>query len=120
MKRFGVSLPTELAEAVDKLSQELGVTRSDVVANAVQEYLEARKSHADHECIGVVLALADDMSDLGDVIEGNRDYLLAYTHMHVEGKCLAIAVVKGNGGQLQRIAMELSKKAQVVRYTPLL
>jgi transcriptional regulator, CopG family len=32
MKRFGVSLPDELAQEVDKISQELGVTRSAVIA----------------------------------------------------------------------------------------
>jgi CopG family nickel-responsive transcriptional regulator len=39
VKRFGVSLPQELAEAIDKISQETGATRSEVVAAALQEYL---------------------------------------------------------------------------------
>lgn len=122
MRRFGVSLPKEVAEEVEKLSSELGVTRSEVVASAVQEYLEARRSHreAGHQCLGVLLAVSEGFIDLGEVAEEHREAVVAYTHVHVEGRCLTVAVVKGDGAQIERLSISLSRKASVVRYVPLL
>lgn len=122
MRRFGVSLPKEVAEALEKLSKELGVTRSEVVASALVEYLEARRSHSEagHQCLGVLLALSDGFIDLGDITEENRDAIVAYTHLHIEGKCLTVAVVKGDGVKIEKLTISLSKNASVVRYVPLL
>lgn len=121
MKRFGVSLPKEVAKEVDKMSQDMGVTRSEIVAAALQEYLEARKDHSDtaHQCLGVVLAISDSFSDIGEIIEDNRGSIVAYTHLHVDGKCLTIAVVRGSGTEVERLNLAMSKKAQLTRYVPL-
>ncbi|MEM1572680.1 CopG family ribbon-helix-helix protein [Pyrobaculum sp.] len=122
MKRFGIAIPKEVASEVEKLSQELGVTRSDLIAVAVQEYLESRKNHADpgHQCVGAVLALSDSFSDVGEIIEEHKTSVLAYTHLHVEGKCLTILVVKGSVDAVERLTLELSKKVHVARYVPLM
>jgi len=121
VKRFGVSLPKEVAEEVEKMSQDMGVTRSEIVAVALQEYLEARRGHADaaHECLGVVLAVSDSFSDIGEIIEDNKGHIVAYTHLHVDGKCLTIAVVRGSGSEIERLSLAMSRKAQLTRYVPL-
>ncbi|MFN3805189.1 MAG: CopG family ribbon-helix-helix protein [Pyrobaculum sp.] len=120
MKRFGVSLPREVAEAIDKISQELGVTRSEVVAEAIQEYLQARTDHSGstHQCMGVVLALTNSSVDLGDVLH-DREVVLTYTHIHVTYQCLTVAVVQGTGDKIAKFMLEISRKAQVARYVPL-
>jgi CopG family nickel-responsive transcriptional regulator len=122
MRRFGVSLPPEIADAVEKIAQEAGVTRSEVVATALQEYLESRRNHKEpgHQCLGVVMAVTDAFSDIGDAIEQNKAYILAYTHLHVEGMCLTIAVVKGGGEEIEKLTLEMSRKARLTRYVPLL
>ncbi|ACB40211.1 CopG family ribbon-helix-helix protein [Pyrobaculum neutrophilum] len=122
MKRFGVSLPRDVADKVDRISQEMGVTRSEVVATALQEYLEARRSHAEpgHQCLGVVMALTDAFSEIGDVIEENKAHIVAYTHLHVEGRCLTIAVVKGAADQIEKLTLEVAKRSKISRYVPLL
>ena len=121
VKRFGVSLPKEVAEAVESIAAELGVTRSEVVANAVQAYLESRRGHAEpsHQCLGVLMALSNSFSDLSDVVERHKEAILAYTHLHVEGKCLTIFVVRGDGPQVERLSMEVSKRSHTARYVPL-
>jgi transcriptional regulator, CopG family len=121
VKRFGVSLPKEVAEAVEKLSQEAGVTKSEVVAAALQEYIEARKDHREpgHQCLGVVMAVTDTFSDVGDAIEENKPHIVAYTHLHVEGRCLTIVVVRGEGSQIEKFTLQVAKKAKLMRYVPL-
>jgi CopG family nickel-responsive transcriptional regulator len=122
MRRFGISLPRELAEAVDRISQETGATRSEVIAAALWEYLETRKDHKKpgHQCIGVVAAVTDTFSDVGDAIEVNKTHIVAYTHVHIEGRCLTIVVVRGDGSQIERLALEVAKRARLARYVPLL
>jgi CopG family nickel-responsive transcriptional regulator len=121
MRRFGVSLPPDIADAVEKIAQEAGVTRSEVVATALQEYLERRRNHREpgHRCLGVVMAVTDAFSDIGDAIEQNKAHILAYTHLHVEGMCLTIAVVKGDGEEIEKLALEMSRRAKLMRYVPL-
>ncbi|MFN7105050.1 MAG: CopG family ribbon-helix-helix protein [Pyrobaculum sp.] len=120
MKRFGVSLPKDVAEAIDKISQELGVTRSEVVAEALQEYLQARTSHSGstHQCMGVVLALSNNSVDLSDVLH-DREIVLTYTHIHVTYQCLTVAVVQGTGDKIAKFMLEISKRVQAARYVPL-
>jgi len=122
VKRFGVSLPQELAEAIDKISQETGATRSEVVAAALQVYLEMQKDHKKpgHQCLGVVMAITDAFSDVGDAIEENKAHIVAYTHLHVEGRCLTFAVVKGDGDQIEKLTLEVARRAKLTRYVPLL
>ena len=122
MKRFGVSLPREVADEVDKVSEELGVTRSELVANALQQYLESRRNHSEpfHQCLGVLLALSDATLEVGDMVEENKSSILAYTHMHVNGKCLTILVVKGSGAEVEKLTLKLSQKAHMAKHVPLL
>ncbi|MEZ0319967.1 MAG: CopG family ribbon-helix-helix protein [Pyrobaculum sp.] len=122
MKRFGVSLPKEVAYEVDKVSEELGVTRSELVANALQQYLESRRNHSDpsHQCLGVLLALSDADLEIGDMVEESKSLIVAYTHMHVDGKCLTILVLKGGIAEIERLTLEVSKRAHMARYIPLL
>jgi CopG family nickel-responsive transcriptional regulator len=119
VKRFGVSLPQELAEAIDKISQETGATRSEVVAAALQEYLEMQKDHKKpgHQCLGVVMAVTDAFSDVGDAIEENRAHIVAYTHLHVEGMCLTIVVVKGGGEEIEKLTLGDVQKGRSSRVT---
>ncbi|AAL63889.1 CopG family ribbon-helix-helix protein [Pyrobaculum aerophilum] len=121
MKRFGVSLPKQVAEEVERLSQEIGVTRSEIVAAALQEYLESRRDHVkpEHNCMGIVLALSSSFSDIGEIIESYKPFIVAYTHLHVEGKCLTITVVRGDGGEVEKMVLEMGRRAQVIRYVPL-
>lgn len=121
MRRFGVSLPKEVADVLDRLSRELGVTRSQVVLEALQNYIAHAKAHgADgHTCFGVALALAQDLGSVEDLLEQFRKIIVNYSHIHMDDRCLLILVLKGSGEEVARLSAQMAHRAETYRYIPL-
>ncbi|MGC8582784.1 MAG: CopG family ribbon-helix-helix protein [Thermoproteus sp.] len=121
MKRFGVSLPDDLAQEVDRISQELGVTRSAVVAQAVSNFVQTYSQHLrdGHRCLGAILSLAEGMEIVSEIMEEYKDLIANYSHMHIGDKCLSVFVVYGDGKRVGEFLMGLSEKAVKTLFTPL-
>jgi CopG family nickel-responsive transcriptional regulator len=121
VKRFGVSLPEDLAKAVEKLSEELGTTRSAVVAQAVSNFLSAYSQHLKdgHRCMGAVLAITKGVEDVNEALERYRELIVNFSHMHVEGKCVSVFVVYGDGKKIGEFLMAISERADKAYFTPL-
>ena len=121
MKRFGVSLPEELALEVDRISRELGVTRSAVVAQAVSTYVQLYSQHLKegHVCLGAVLSLAEGVEVVGQIMEQYKDLIANYSHIHIGDRCLSVFVVHGDGRRIGEFLVGLSEKAVKTLFTPL-
>lgn len=121
MRRFGVSLPREVAEFLDRLSQELGVTRSQVISEALQNYMAYAKTHESdgHTCFGVTLALARDTGAIEDILEQSKKIIINYNHIHMDNKCLLILVLRGDGEEVARLNAQIAQRAETYRYIPL-
>ncbi len=96
-RRFGISLPEELADAVDRLAKALSTTRSAVVTDALRTYVEMRRHLIEpHECTGVMVLVDDEESPMPiRVVHEFGDVIRSHLHVHVEGRCINILVVKG-------------------------
>lgn len=121
MRRFGVSLPDDLARAVDSIAEELGVTRSAVVAQAVASFVQEYKGHlkSGHICLGAVLSLTEGMEAVGEIMEKYRDLIANYSHIHLGEKCISVFVVQGDGQRIGEFLMGLSEKAAKTFFTPI-
>ncbi len=121
MKRFGVSLPEELVLEVDRISKELGVTRSAVVAQAVSAFVQMYSQHLreGHTCLGAVLSLVEGVEAIGQIMEQYKDLIANYSHMHIGDRCLSVFVVYGDGKRVGEFLMGLSEKAVRTLFTPL-
>lgn len=121
MRRFGVSLPDELAQEVDKISQELGVTRSAVVAQAVSSFVHTYSQHLrdGHRCLGAVISLTEGVEEASRMMEEYRDLIANYSHMHIGDRCLSVFVVHGDGRRIGEFLMGLSERAARTLFTPL-
>lgn len=121
MKRFGISLPEELAVEVDKISRELGVTRSAVVAQAVSAFVQLYSKHLKegHLCLGAILSLAESTEAVGHIMEQYKDLIASYSHIHIGDRCLSVFVVHGDGRRVGEFLMGLSERAVKTLFTPL-
>ena len=64
--KTAVSLPNPLFEAADQLAKRLGVTRSELYARAIAEYLKSRRSEDITEALNRVYR--EEPSNLDPVI----------------------------------------------------
>ncbi|MEL9991627.1 MAG: CopG family ribbon-helix-helix protein [Thermoproteus sp.] len=121
MKRFGVSLPNELAQEVDKLSRELGVTRSAIVAQAVSAFVQSYSQHLKdgHVCLGAVLSLTEGVELLSELIEQYKELIANYSHIHIGDKCVSVFVVHGDGRKIGEFLVGLSERAVKTYFTPI-
>ncbi len=119
-KRFGVSLPAELADAVDRIAGSMAITRSELVERAVKLYVKSYRHYSEpHRCGGVLLVSGRGRSIEG-IIEEYRDIVVQYTHIHVRGKCLKVIVVEGPSTRIASLHSRLESLGCTARYIPLL
>jgi len=122
-KRFGISLPSEVAESLDLIAGLTGTDRSSIVAEAVNEYLHDHSHYvADHECAGLLVAVSTTtghgrggavaVSEFSDIVKH-------YAHYHVEGVCVEVIVVVGSSGRILELHNKLKASAEAVRFIPL-
>lgn len=117
MKRFGVSIPESLAEDLDRLSKILGVSRSEVVREALKIYLREYSHYMKrHECCGIIVTVS---SGVLSVVEDYRDIINNYTHVHLEDKCVDSFLVAGDSERIAEFHSKLLNICDHVRYIPL-
>lgn len=117
MRRFGVSIPESLAEDLDRLSKILGVSRSEVVREALRVYLNEYSHYTmKHECCGIIVTVSS--GSLG-VVEDYKDIINNYTHVHLEGRCINSFLVSGDSERIAEFHSKLLSICGHVRYIPL-
>ncbi len=117
-RRFGVSLPEELACELDKISRECGLDRSSVVATALEKYVEDMSHFKNkHECLGVCIAVTEGEPSLR--LEEFRDIVVSYYHNHTRGVCLNIFVFRGDSNKVLELYYRLGKSSRKTVLVPL-
>ncbi|HIQ23961.1 MAG TPA: CopG family ribbon-helix-helix protein [Pyrodictium delaneyi] len=120
-RRFGVSLPSGMAEELDALAARLRIDRSKLVERAVASFLnEYRHYLHDHECSGVMIISGSfDRGEVASLLDEYRDIVVSTTHIHVNELCTEIVVVNGPSEKIAEMHTRLSSvKGCSIRYIP--
>ena len=112
--RFGVSLESELLEALDDYVQENNFpNRSRAIRQLIERNLVERKWQCNHLVAGAITLVYDHHKrDLGKKItEIQHDFfqeILAVTHFHLShDTCMEIVAVKGQASRLTELSDKL-------------
>ncbi|AFK51084.1 putative transcriptional regulator, CopG family [Thermogladius calderae 1633] len=117
-RRFGISLPEELACELDRISREHGLDRSSVIATAVEKYVEGMSHYKNrHECLGVCIAVTEGEPNLR--LEEFREVVVGYYHNHAKGLCLNIFVLRGDSNKVLELYYKLKKSSKKTVLVPL-
>jgi metal-responsive CopG/Arc/MetJ family transcriptional regulator len=117
--RFGVSLDSSIAEALDEVAVRLRSTRSRIVEQALASFLsESLHGSNDHYCAGVIVARGST-SISSEVLERFREVVRSHSHVHLAGGCVDLIVVEGSYGVISSLLSTLCSLGLLARYLPL-
>ncbi|MET1160570.1 MAG: CopG family transcriptional regulator [Thermoprotei archaeon] len=121
-KRFGVSIPIELAEELDKLANILACDRSRLVTHALRSIISEYKHYGKpHHCLGVIICTKPiGKTKSMEFVEEFRDIIKSYNHIHVRDLCIELYIVEGDSRRISRLHSKLDKSSNFVKYIPLL
>ncbi len=104
-KRFGVSLPCNLADQLDQLAKILGTNRSIIVREAVKEYIHDHMHYMyPHTCCGIIIVSGSiDHEKLFNILEDYHDIIHSFNHVHLDEKCIEIIFVNGDSRKIQEL-----------------
>ncbi len=120
-RRFGISIPEDLARDLDRLATITGTDRSSLVVGALREYIHDHLHYLEpHYCMGIMIISGRiDHGRLFKVIEKYRDIIHSYTHNHLGDTCLETIIVAGPSEKIACMHKELANDKCRVRYIPL-
>jgi len=112
LKRFGVSIPDDLLNKLDRLADKKGYSnRSEVIRDLIRDrFVEKEWELGNKEVVGTVTLvynhesheLADKLTDLQH--HYHKD-IISTTHIHLdEHNCLEVLVVRGKATKIKGIA----------------
>ena len=114
VSRFGVSLESDLLEALDNYVAENNFpNRSQAVRQLIERNIVEKKWQCNHQVAGAITLVYDHHKrDLGrKIIELQHDYhheILAVQHFHLSHEtCMEIVAVKGLAHRLTELADKL-------------
>ena len=119
-RRFGVSLDSELLDAIDRVAKALNTTRSAVVEEAVRAFI-ADYEHLTrrHECCGLIIVEGVDEGIRG-VVERFRDVVMNHMHLHAGCNCFDVLLVYGDSGRIAELESVLVRELRcATRFVPL-
>ncbi len=119
MRRFGISIPEDLAEILDSLAERLGVPRSEIVREALRMYFREHAHYiTKHRCYGIITVVSEGFRHLSTV-EDFKDIVNTFSHIHIDEYCINSFVVSGDSEKIAELHKELLKVCRDVRYIPL-
>jgi CopG family nickel-responsive transcriptional regulator len=124
-KRFGVSLPENLADDLDQLGRTLSIDRSKLVEEAVRMFIRDHRHHIHpHYCKGVLIIQSRTDSCLAvevkKILEEFRGIIRFSIHFHVDNDCLDMIITSGSSQDISKLHMKLRKLRELsIRYIPL-
>ncbi len=120
-RRFGVSIPEELAEELDRLAEITGSDRSSIIAEALKQYIHDHLHYLErHKCLGLLISIKtrDKMRE-GRLIDEFEDIIKNYIHQHIGRLCIEIFLVSGDSEKITKLHSRLRRTTPCVRYLPL-
>lgn len=109
-RRFGVSLPEELASELDRLAEDTGMERSRIVEEAVRSYIKDARGGE-----GLLVLIVVCGSPPGSVIE-EVGGVISHQHVHADdSECIDIIVTKASNTGLIRGLIEHGCRVKPVR-----
>jgi CopG family nickel-responsive transcriptional regulator len=113
--RFCISLPSELAEQLDRMTQEKGYdNRSLAVADMIRAQLvEHQQKFDDKEIAGTITLLYDHhkqhvQAALTEIQHDHHEVIIASLHVHLDHhNCMELLAVRGKAAIIKTIADEL-------------
>ncbi|AEM38664.1 putative transcriptional regulator, CopG family [Pyrolobus fumarii 1A] len=122
-RRFGVSIPADLAASLDTLAKLLGKDRSSLITEAlrtfIHDYVHLAKPHY---CRGVIIVWSKEgeTSKLREIVEEYMDVVRGHMHTHLDEYCIDLLVVAGESDRITSLARSiLSLPGCTARYIPL-
>jgi len=119
-RRFGISVPEDLASVLDRLAERLGIDRSRLVCEALEIYVRHHASYLGGRCCGIltVTGLANS-SQILKIIEGFRDVVHEFSHTHAGEECVNVLVVSGPSSRIAELHARLMSLPRCgVKYVP--
>jgi len=115
IKRFGVSIPADLLEWLDKLAKKKGYTnRSEAIRDLIRDhFVEEEWQKKDSQVVGTVTIVyshhAHELSDkLNDLQHKFCKNIVSSTHIHLDPhNCLEVVIVRGKSVRVLEIADRL-------------
>ena len=116
LKRFGVSLNSDLLVKFDKLIDGKGYgNRSEAIRDLIREELVSEEwKSGNKETVGVFSLVYDhhesDISQLiNNVQHNNLNIIRSSTHVHIDHhNCLEVIILKGNSKEIKKLTDQLS------------
>lgn len=125
-RRFGVSIPSEIADEVNRIATAQSRDRSAIIADAIEEYLHTAQHlvKVEHICKGAVLVYERSTGSRGllripSMLERYGKVVVGYSFLRAGDDALFIALVKGESDLLAQIINELSRSFRSVKYIPI-
>ncbi len=121
-RRFGVALPSELADELDNVVRNFNISRSAVIEQAVNEFLvEFTHSQEPHTCTGILILFnrGHDLTLTKGFIDAYKDVVLSYTHHHIGTQCIDVLIVHGDSKIIAELQMNALKSKCRCHYIPL-
>ncbi|GBF08764.1 hypothetical protein apy_04890 [Aeropyrum pernix] len=118
-RRFGVSIPEDLAQRLDEASRRLGVERSRLVEKAVEALLEDyRHLLTRHSCSGIIIVSCPPRgeAEIATAVEKFRDIVAARLHSHTTGRCIEALIVEGDSMRIAMLHRQLESVGCGARY----
>ncbi len=122
-RRFGVSVPADLAGDLDRLAEMLGVDRSRLVEQALRSHVhDYLYLLVPHSCMGILVVTRTpgaSMEEFFRVVAEYRDVIRIYSHLHVEEACVETMIVSGSSERIRGLYRRLEEVGYHARYIPL-
>lgn len=121
-RRFGVALPSELADELDRVVRNFNISRSAVIEQAVNGFLvELTHNQKPHVCTGVLIVFSHghDLILTKNFIDEYRDIIISYSYHHIGTQYIEVLIVHGDSKVIARLYVNVLKSKCRCRYIPL-
>jgi len=119
-RRFGISINSDIAMALDEIAKNFGLDRSRLVEEAIRSYIEEYKHFTKkHICRGIfIVRNKGGEPKIDEVFEDYRDIIVSHSHHHIAGECILTVIVYGDSERVTELHKKLLCSC-TTRYIPL-
>lgn len=118
-KRFGVSIPSEMAEKLDKIALFSRKDRSSVVAKALEELIHEELHYGEeHSCSGLLILMGGTLPS-NEKLEGVARVVKASFTVRLNNALVTVLFVEGSYKTIMSLRRIASENSELSRYIPL-